>query len=684
MAGYPLVVNWSYRPALDGLRSIAVYLVLLFHAGMHWMSGGFVGVDLFFVLSGFLVSNVILSEIDERGSLRLGRFYARRVRRLLPAAVVVVFSTAAVFTLVTSVVRRLPMVADAKAALLYYANWRFLSQENDYFATDIDKSPYLHFWSLSIEEQFYFVFPAVLMVLVVLSRRRRWVLPVGIGALLVLSLASQAYWTTADTNHAYYGTDARLYQLLAGALLAVALRSAAAARLPDATATRWATAAGLGGLALVLLVASGLVDVSASWRGIGAAVGSVLLIAGVMRGDGTVLARLLSRPTPVYLGKISYGTYLWHWPVLLLVQEFIDVRPLFLAAIGGAVATGLAALSYQLLEMPIRRSTWLHGFQWPVVLVGVTASALVAVLVLPTMLQTTRPPQLAASGVRGAAGDAAESRSGPRVPAGLDFKAISLDWGKEHTCSTPADCVVVPGDGAKVLLVGDSHARMLEPMFERLARDHGFELSVNIRSQCPWQAGIVNFNQDPAVRQGCVAQRGPWYRDVLPGLKPDLVVVVSNSYDNEKRYGDAFKRVGGSDESLSELLHATTNETLKRFTDVGARSLIVLNTLETQGLDPLDCLARAQRVSECDIHPRLDESRSNAYYKVADVTSDDIWSVDINPVLCPGAPSCRPILDGIVVWRDGDHITASIGIALRDKVWKVIEETGVLDGLETG
>ena len=161
---YSRPVHYAYRPALDGVRTLAVYLVLLFHTGMAWMAGGFVGVDVFFVLSGFLVTHVLLSEADSSGTIDLGRFYARRVRRLLPAALVVVVATCAVWTLVLSVVRRLQLVGDAQSALLYVANWRFLAQQQDYFASEVDQSPFLHFWSLAIEEQYYVLYPALLVV----------------------------------------------------------------------------------------------------------------------------------------------------------------------------------------------------------------------------------------------------------------------------------------------------------------------------------------------------------------------------------------------------------------------------------------------------------------------------------------------------------------------------------------
>ena len=156
--------RWTYRPELDGLRSVAVYLVVLFHCGLGPFDGGFVGVDLFFVLSGFLVSHVIWAEVDKHGSFRLGWFYARRVRRLLPAAVLAIVATAAVQLLVASAPQRQEMLRDGQSALVYLSNWHFIADSRDYFAADAtSESPFLHYWSLSIEEQFYVVLPLALL-----------------------------------------------------------------------------------------------------------------------------------------------------------------------------------------------------------------------------------------------------------------------------------------------------------------------------------------------------------------------------------------------------------------------------------------------------------------------------------------------------------------------------------------
>jgi peptidoglycan/LPS O-acetylase OafA/YrhL len=501
---------------------VAVYLVLLFHTGLAAAGGGFIGVDLFFVLSGFLVSNVILSEVDESGRLQLGRFYARRVRRLLPAALVVIVATSAMFLLVASVVRRLPIVVDAQSALLYVANWRFLFQQNDYFAADVEASPFLHFWSLAIEEQFYVVFPILLVLTVRAARRRSWVLPTVFGGLFVLSLAAQLYWAQVDVSWAYYGTDARLYQLLAGVLLALALRTAwRPAVLP-------ARAAAPLGLALLLVLGSGLVSLTPSWRGIGATVASVLVIGGLMVADTGVFARLLSRRTPVYLGQISYGTYLWHWPVILVIEELLAVRPLVLAGLAVALSSGLAALSFQVLEHPIRSAPLLRPFRWRIVGVGVLSSVLVAVTVVPMLLESDRRPRLAAaaaapgspmaapaSGVDSSAGE--DERSAP-IPEGIDWEALrrAPETGPPCTPKDPTACVLVDGKGPHVTLVGDSQAGMLVPMFRSLAEEHDLRLSVNTVPACSWRAGTVNKRVPKAQNDRCEEMRQDWYDVVLP------------------------------------------------------------------------------------------------------------------------------------------------------------------------
>ena len=311
----------GHRPDLDGLRTVAVYFVLLFHAGLSWFGGGYIGVDLFFCLSGFLVTSVLMTELQATGSLRVGRFYSRRVRRLLPAAVVVVIATCLTFPLLWSVVRRASIVGDAVSALLYYANFHFLASSGDYFAADIDKSPFLHFWSLSIEEQFYAVFPLLLLLLYRAGARHRRVVTLGVLALLlVVSLGGPDLVRGAQPGP-------RLLRHRHAALPAVRRGTAdcdvrvhhTSAR-PSTAPTSWRSWASWASWSSPPGCSTGRRRGAASARPLA----SILVLAGLAQAEGSPLSRLLSLKPVAYLGRISYGTYLWHWPVILGLRTVLD------------------------------------------------------------------------------------------------------------------------------------------------------------------------------------------------------------------------------------------------------------------------------------------------------------------------------------------------------------------------
>jgi peptidoglycan/LPS O-acetylase OafA/YrhL len=664
-------VSHAYRAYLDGLRSIAVYLVLLFHTGLGWAKGGFIGVDLFFVLSGFLVTTVLLDEIDRTGRLRVGRFYARRVRRLLPAAVVAVVLTAAAFTVIWTVVRRAEIVDDAQSALLYFANWHFLAETGDYFATDVDKSPYLHFWSLAIEEQFYIVFPVLL---VALSRLGRKALLTGLVAMLVLSLDAQLYWAQLSANHAYYGTEARLYQLLAGAVLAVAFQTWAVK-----IASRSAALVGLVGLVGLLVLGSGLVTVSASWRGIGAVLVSVLLIGGLTVAPGQPISRLLSRPLPVFLGRISYSTYLWHWPVIIALTTLFDTSPWVIAAFAMGISTGLAALSYQVLEMPIRSAKSLDRFRWSTVVVGVGTSAVVAVTLVPTILESDRKPQFSE------AYSSATSFSGAGnspVPQDIDWRKMAVDRGSQHSCSAddPESCIVRRGGGPHVLFVGDSQAMSFVPMFRKLADEHDLTLSLNVASGCPWQEGLANDEQGGGAAEACEEARVGWYDQALPALDPDVVVLLARPRDDEETWGSAVRRRDGKDQPLDQAVYETTQDTLRKVSAVAAKTVVVERMVMPETFSPLNCLETSRRIGDCAVPVSATPSVSDGFYAAAAAESPNIVTVNFNEVFCPDSPVCLPIIDHRVVWRDDHHYSATYVMHVRDKIWRELEDVGAFSG----
>jgi peptidoglycan/LPS O-acetylase OafA/YrhL len=345
----PTMPGLGYRPGIDGLRALAVVAVLLFHAGYGWAGGGFLGVSVFFTLSGFLIGSLVLAEHGQTGRIDLRRFWVRRARRLLPAALVTLVGVVAL------VAARLPgarvsLVGDVLASLGYVANWRFWATGQSYTALFSKPSPLLHFWSLAIEEQFYVFFP--LLALAATRWRRGWVAVFG-GLWLAGLVSAFAVASGGHRTLGYYATFTRMPELLTGVLLAWATRRVARVRRHT---PRVVDGAGWVALAaLVTLVAT--TERTSGWlyRGGFAAV-SILsaIVVLAVAGDGRMATIVGCKPLRT-IGKVSYGLYLYHWPVYLwLTPERVNESPLVLNLLRWLVTAMLAWLSYRWLEQPIR------------------------------------------------------------------------------------------------------------------------------------------------------------------------------------------------------------------------------------------------------------------------------------------------------------------------------------------
>lgn len=354
----------GYQPALDGLRAVAVVAVMLYHGGVSWAAGGFLGVDVFFVLSGFLITSLLVREWRRTGRIDLVAFWLRRARRLLPAMWVVVLAVAAFFLVVP--LEQSQLRGDSIATLAYVSNWWFMVSDQSYFAQFLEPSPLRHMWSLAIEEQFYVLFPLLLVGL--LGRARtglswlRTVLLVGVvGSAVLMALLHDPL---VDPSRAYYGTDTRAQALLLGAVLAL---SPGLARRPGASYARlgtrlvrlpdrgWLGWAALGGLFVLFVTAREL----APWMYRGGflltAALSAVVIAAVWAGPRSALGRALSWRPLVAVGVVSYGLYLWHWPVFVaLNHERTGLDGPALLTVRFAVTGVLAYASYRFVEEPIR------------------------------------------------------------------------------------------------------------------------------------------------------------------------------------------------------------------------------------------------------------------------------------------------------------------------------------------
>ena len=613
----PPATGWGegYRPYLDGLRAVAVYLVVLFHAGSDRFGGGYIGVDVFFVLSGFLVTRLLLRDLESMGSIRFGRFYARRFRRLLPAAFATLIITALVFAALASPVEVLDAAGGFKAAFLYVTNWYFIAQSSSYFGADLSSNPVLHFWSLAVEEQFYLLWPLLLGGLFVVARRfgarQHQVLRVAVAAGAVASLAWA--WTLKGTNpnRAYYGTDARAYQLLAGALLALTPTVIARlARRPNAA--RWTA-----GFALAALVATAATwpSLDAIARGTLITLITVALLAALEATDGGVARRVLSGDGIVYLGKISYGTYLWHWPVILVLTRTFDPGPLPTIALTVLVATALASLSFQILERPIRVSALLDRHRRTVIAISLAASIIAAVVVIPAITNPT-------TSTTAVAGQDLTTTGFTPVPTGLDWQAIKTDFPKLTNCyGKPAtDCTLVHGTGPHILLIGDSHAGMLIPALTALARTEHLTLSVSTDVSCPWQRDLYAtphavFDKTTSVDE-CKRIKDDTYDRVIPALNPDIIVTMNFPYEVRSELvpylGPDLKVPGPGTPNDFAWQEKTTTDSLAALRAGGRKVVLVEPTPFKPKFDPLACLSQAAVIQQCRYVASTEPTRHRA------------------------------------------------------------------------
>jgi peptidoglycan/LPS O-acetylase OafA/YrhL len=395
----------THQPALDGLRGLAVAGVLLFHGGH--LSGGFLGVDAFFVLSGFLITSLLLAEARGRGGVALGAFWARRARRLLPALACVMVAVALYAAFLAKPAELTTIRGDALATIAYIANWRAIASSHDYWALFRSPSPLDHTWSLSIEEQFYVVWPLVIALLVVVSRARlsaRRVLIVS-GVLAIVSFAwSQIVFDPGNPSRVYYGTDTRVASILIGAALAAWLAERGEVRSRGVRIALEVVA--IAGFAVLLLAWARLSGSSTLlYRGglFGCAVATAIVIAAAVHPKRGPLNRVLSFGPLCALGLISYGVYLWHWPIyIVLDQSRVHLGGWPLLAVQIVVTLAVAVVSFRLVERPIRRGTgvWAAPRVRTVIFASVTALAVVVAAIVVSTARAPAPETLQADPIR--------------------------------------------------------------------------------------------------------------------------------------------------------------------------------------------------------------------------------------------------------------------------------------------
>jgi peptidoglycan/LPS O-acetylase OafA/YrhL len=399
-------------PGIDGLRAVAVTAVFVYHAHTAWLPGGFLGVDVFFVVSGYLITSLLLVEHDASGGIRLGAFWARRARRLLPAAYLLIAAclVAGFFARTGGSLR-----GDALASIFYVANWRFVFEHDSYFS-QFGRPPLLrHLWSLADEEQFYLLWPVLLVVALRSGARRLLPVLLAGGAIASTVLMWVLYRDGADPSRVFYGTDTRAAPLLVGALLAFLWRPGS---LSDRVTPFLRPALDAAGIGALLLVVWAFVDVQDSGSRVYhggfllLAVATAVLLATVVHPLGAV-GRVLALPPLRWLGERSYAIYLWHWPVLAFTRPGIDLHfsRWGVLALQSGLTLALSDVSYRFVERPIRSGAlrrisarrWVEPRRLPFAVAGASLVALVALALTTSDRVAARPPGIDAAALAGSA-----------------------------------------------------------------------------------------------------------------------------------------------------------------------------------------------------------------------------------------------------------------------------------------
>lgn len=678
-----------FRDDIQGMRGAAVLAVLAFHAGVPFLDGGFVGVDIFFVISGFLITGLIVREIEETGRFRIGAFYARRARRLLPAAGAAILGVACLTIAFLPVTRWADIAGDLLASSLYFVNWRLADRAVDYMHAGGAASPLQHFWSLSVEEQFYIVWPLVVLAgLLLLGALRSSVTPRRLlfalmALIFVGSLAYSVAFTAADPEKAYFVSSTRVWELAAGALLALAARRVAG--LP-ASLRSWAARTGL-----IMIVASVLLLDSEArfpgWLAVIPVLGAVLLIAGGI-GAGGRAPRILRQAWLTRVGNVSYSLYLWHWPFVVVATSLWGSEEGLSPWIGVAAtvaSAGPALLAYKFVEVPIYRSRALARGWRPSAVVAVIAVSVgvgSAACVVAATPSGGDPAAARGAGalvqVDGAWVDATPNEGASLVPtpAGAfdDF-----DWTCETTRVPRAEvdeCAYnEDGAGGDVVLIGDSHLQHWLPAIRRVADSKDWRLDIYIKQGCSFST--TDF-----------ANRGEWYetcsqwnesvRSIVAGKDFDALIV--SGIDKLETYSQTEGVITG--ERAEELI---VDGYVDAWSEVAERDLpiVVIRDTPRPGFDVPECLARLEDApGDCSFRASEGAVDLGRSMEIAADRTDGAVMMDMNDLICL-AEVCQPTIGGVIVYRDASHLTMTYAASLSEQFEKRIDDLLDLEARRT-
>ncbi|MBD8044206.1 acyltransferase [Arthrobacter sp. Sa2BUA2] len=631
----------SFRPEVQGLRALAVLMVVTYHVWFGRVSGG---VDIFLLISAFLLTLSFVRKVEAGKALDLGRYWLHMFKRLLPAVVVVLLAVLTATALFVPRSRWSEILSQTWSSLFYFQNWALASNSVDYYAADQSvASPLQHFWSLSIQGQVFVLWPLLFGLAAFIARatgmRFRRIVMMIFGALFLGSLAFSIHETYTNQVHAYFDTRTRLWEFAFGTLLALAL--------PYLKPHRWIRV-GMGWLGVVIMLSVGFVlDVQGQFPGYVALVpltaASLVIVAG--QTESRVGAdRLLSWKPLTRLGDISYALYLWHWPILVIYLIWRDREEV--GPVGGTAIIGLslvlAYLTTKLVERPMRSMSWATQSS---ARTGLVVAVCVAVVAAPVTAWQQglklEAERLTADANRNYPGAAVlvpgyEDQSDPDV--GI-LPLVGDEWPDfgssclEKPSALESRCKIAGTTDFTLALVGSSHAKVWATPLISMAEERGWNLSAWMKGNCPLAL------ETGTVAQDCVDFNEELVDEILR-THPDIVVTTSS------------RTVVGGNEYVDD----TWNDVVKKFTEAGIKVAAIRDTPRFESFIP-ECVDRnPDNPSLCGIESEVVFNRVNPAEDSPPVHG--LAHLDFTDMLCPGG-FCEPVIGNVMVYLDTNHLTAS-------------------------
>jgi peptidoglycan/LPS O-acetylase OafA/YrhL len=636
-----VVQSW-HRRDIAGLRTIAILVVVAFHAHVPGFDGGFVGVDIFYVISGFLISHMLIREVQATGKVHLLSFWAKRIRRLAPALTVMLAAVLIAGSVLLSPLELRPLLKQGLSAAFYVSNMFFARSSTDYFTGGAAaQSPFLHTWSLGVEEQFYVLWPLLLLLTAWVARRLRASFRSTLAAVLAVTIALSAFvavWLSKQGSaYAFYSLPARAWELAAGGLLAC---------LGPALLTRWSRGrrvASLIGLSVLIVAVTQLDDGTGYPLLVLPVVGTVLVIAGGdHRSSETNLAtRLLSSAPCQLIGAWSYAWYLWHWPFVVFTVLAANHDSAGLRVLASVAAFGAAGLTYRFVENPVRFSPLLTRSLRRTYVSA--AAALAAIVVLSAAVYGYQAVRLQSP-------LAAAARQAEATLPDHDCQATLHSRTGIEYCSDGA-----VSSSVTVMLIGDSHAGTWKNALAAAASNTNVHLVVRWKPYCPaLDVDILagGTRRDPSCAQYRIATS-----QLVDELRPE-VVVMANSNDYVGQVGD-----GGSKPVTADEAKLLWNRAFSRTIDslsTDGRKVAVISDNPGLSYNPLDCSTRfGYSVKRCT--PDLGEAtRATAALRSAEDAvlnqRPAVSTFSSQALLCSGT-SCAIYQSGAFVYADDNHLS---------------------------